>query len=98
MPILIQIGIKTDPHADPTPKFNTCWKIRNLFFTFNHSIATLQCFIFLVSVKCDIFFSILDGILKSSGEKVYIIIFFICLELIPDPDRLAEVPDHDPSK
>ncbi len=48
--IRIRIGIKTnaDPHADPIPKFCTCWKIRFFYFLlFSHSIVSLQCVIFL---------------------------------------------------
>jgi hypothetical protein len=39
------------------------------FFTFSHSIASLQCFIVLISVECVIIFSILDSILKFSWNK-----------------------------
>ncbi len=35
-----------DPHADPTTR-----KTKIKFFTFNHSIANLQCFTFLINVK-----------------------------------------------
>ncbi len=35
-----------DPHADPTPSFKHVGKSE-----FTHSFASLQCFIFLISVK-----------------------------------------------
>ncbi len=41
----------TDPHADPTPSFTHVGK-SDFVFTFRQNIATLQCFIFLISVKC----------------------------------------------
>ncbi len=39
-----------EPHVD-LPKFYTCWKIR-FYFTFSHSVSSLQCFAFLIIVKC----------------------------------------------
>jgi hypothetical protein len=57
--------------------------ILEFFFTFSHSFAILQCFIFLISVKHDQIFIILDSILKFCGKKVQFINFFMCLALIP---------------
>jgi len=34
-----------NPHVVPT-QFYTCWQIRIFIFTFSHSIASLQCFVF----------------------------------------------------
>jgi len=41
--IRIRIGIKTDPHGDPTPSFILVRK--SDFFYFCHSVANLQCFV-----------------------------------------------------
>ncbi len=49
--------------ADPHHKCYTCWKIRNL------GIASLHCFIFLISVQGVIILINLDNILKFSGKK-----------------------------
>jgi hypothetical protein len=54
-------------HADPTPSFTHVGK--SVFYTFCHFIVSLQCFVFLISVKCVIIFSILNTILKFSGKK-----------------------------
>jgi hypothetical protein len=62
-----------DPHADRTPSFTHVGKSEKI--TFSHNIASLQWFIFLISVKGVIIFSILDSILKFSGKKVYFINF-----------------------
>ncbi len=40
-----------------------------IFFTFSHSITSLKCFIFLISVKYIIIFNILDSMLKYSVKK-----------------------------
>jgi hypothetical protein len=45
------------PHADPTPSFTHLRK-PEYFFSFIHSIAKLQWFVFLISVKCAIILSI----------------------------------------
>ncbi len=52
---------EADPHADPTPSFTHVGKLE-YFFTFSHSIATLLCFLFLISVKCAIILHFLDRI------------------------------------
>ncbi len=57
-----------DPQADPTPKFYICWKIRN-FATFSQSIVTLQCFIFLISVRCVLCFQYFKQYVEISGKK-----------------------------
>ncbi len=53
-----------DPRADPTPSFTYgMLEKENLnFFTFSHSFARLQCFIFLISVKGVIILSFLNSI------------------------------------
>jgi hypothetical protein len=48
-----------DLYADSTPSFTHF----GIFFTFSHSFAILQCFIFLISVKDVQIFSILDSIM-----------------------------------
>ncbi len=57
---------------------------QNFYFTFNHNIATLQCFIFLISVKC-VMFQYLDSILKFAGTEtsLFFINLSISLKLIP---------------
>ncbi len=56
-----------DSHADPTPSLTQIGK--SDFFTFSPCIVSLQCFFFLISVKCVIIFSILNTILKFSGKN-----------------------------
>jgi hypothetical protein len=53
---------EADPHADPTPSFTHAGKSEYFFVTFSHSIASLLCFIFLISVKCAIILNFLDRI------------------------------------
>ncbi len=57
------------PHADPTQSFTQVGK--SDFFTFGHSIATLQCFIFLISVKCVICFRCFRKHIEISWKKVF---------------------------
>ncbi len=58
------------------------------FFTFSHSIASLQCFIVLISVECVIIFSILDSILKFSGTSlVYQLFHLLGNDTVPDPAK-----------
>jgi hypothetical protein len=75
--------------------YSTCWKIR-FYFSFSHSFATLQCFIFLISVKCVKIFSILDSILRFLSAWNWHNPDW------PDPDRHAlkvdPYPDSDPAK
>ncbi len=58
MSIQIQIpGLATKQCRSPCgsyPKFYSCWK--SYYFTFSHSIDTLQCFFFLISARCVIWF------------------------------------------
>ncbi len=54
-----------DPHRGSYPKFHTCWN-PNFCFTFSHSFASLQCFIFLISVKDVV---ILDSMVLKFCEK-----------------------------
>ncbi len=65
--IRIQTGIKTT-YADPTPQVLHMFENQN-FFTFSKSIASLRCFIFLISVKCVIIFRILDSRMEFYGKK-----------------------------
>jgi hypothetical protein len=71
-----------DPHADPTSSITHVVKAKK-FFTFCHRIAILQCFIFLISVRCVVCFQYFG--------KVYFINFFICLELIPNRFGLIRI-------
>jgi hypothetical protein len=64
-----------DPHVDLSPSFTHVGK-SEYFFTFIHSIARLQCFSFLISVKCAAICSVFD-ILQFSGKKVKFINFTI---------------------
>jgi hypothetical protein len=68
--IRIRIGIKMMqihiPHMRILPQVSTS----DFFFTFNHSFASLQSFIFLISVKYVIIRSILDRILKFCGASI----------------------------
>jgi hypothetical protein len=52
-----------DPHADPTPSFTSLRKSEYFFYT---AMPFCNYFIFLISVKCAIIFSIFDPILKFS--------------------------------
>jgi hypothetical protein len=93
------------PQADPRyPKFHTCWKIRNCF-NFSHSIATLQCFIFLISVKCDVCFQYFGQHIEISGKRSTLSTFsfswnsygiWIGMLLIPIPIRIRQ-NDADPT-
>jgi hypothetical protein len=61
--------------------------------TFYHSFASLQCFIFLISVKGVMISIIFDSILKFSDLPG--------IEIVPDrsdPDRHALDADPDPTK
>jgi hypothetical protein len=49
--------------------------IESIFFTFIHIFASLQCFIFLISVKDVINLCILDSILTFCGKKYDLSIF-----------------------
>jgi hypothetical protein len=82
-------------------------EILDLFFTFSHSIASLQCFIFLINVKqmCHNFqYFGVDCTLKFSGKSlVYQLFHLNGIDTDPDlpnPDRLAldGDPDPDPAK
>jgi hypothetical protein len=54
----------------PQVLHNTVQMLKNQnFFSFCHSMFSFQCFIFLVSVKGVIIFSIIDSISKISGKK-----------------------------
>ncbi len=57
-----------DSHTDLPPSFTHVGNLE-IFCTFSQSTACLQCFIFLLSVKGIIIFSILDSIMKISGKK-----------------------------
>ncbi len=50
-----------DPDLDPTPSFTYVRK-SEIFWTFIHSSASLQCFIFLTIVIDVIIFNILDSV------------------------------------
>jgi hypothetical protein len=65
MPILMQILLQVLP----------------MFYTFSPNIATLQFFIFLISVKCVLCFHYFGQHIEK-WEKIQFINFFICLELI----------------
>jgi hypothetical protein len=71
-----------DPHVETTPK---CLKIRKkIFFQSQHCHFTVQCLIFLVSVKCVICFQYFGQHIEILWKKVYNFMnFFICLELLP---------------
>jgi hypothetical protein len=78
-----------DPHADPTPSFNI-----RFFYAFSRSFASLQSFIFLISVKDVIIRSILDIILKFCRASIVYHLFHIP-GIDTDPDRHAD-PYKDP--
>ncbi len=94
-----------DPHQnvmDPQhcrfssyPKFYTCWKIRFLF-TFGYSIATSQCFIFLISVRCVrcvICFAVFWTAYRNFLKNFHFLHFFLCLELLP-----IRIRQNDPTR
>jgi len=88
--IRIQTGIKTT-HADPTPQVLHMFENQN-FFTFSQSIASLQCFIFLISVKSVIiFYTYFGQHIEIKGKYLY---YKIChlLGFVTDLDQ----PDPDP--
>jgi hypothetical protein len=57
---------------------------QNDFFTFNHSSASLHCFIF-VSVLGVIFFNIRDSILKFSGKNYNLALHLVEIDANPYP-------------
>jgi hypothetical protein len=83
--------------VEPTLSFTHVEKL--YFFAFSHGIASLQCFIFLTSVNCDIF-SILDNICRNFQEKSLVyqlsISFAWNLILIRQMMRIRPDPDPDP--
>ncbi len=82
MPIRIRISIKIMPiPMRILPKVSHLLENPNLFLLLVAAFAALRCFIFLISAKDVITFSILDSILKFCGKKF--INFFIWLALIP---------------
>jgi hypothetical protein len=89
MPILIRSDWRqndADPHANPTPSFTHVGK--SYFFTLVTALpVNIQWFIFLISVKCVIIFSIFDSILKLSGKKVlFIKLHLLSIDTNPGPD------------
>ncbi len=82
-------------------KFNTCRKIQFIFFIFSQSLASLQCFIFLTSVKDVIILIILNSILKFCGKKYTLVNKLFHTDNDPDrldPDRHALDDVHDPDR
>ncbi len=84
-------------NANPNP-YPDCIKTiyrtqygKSYFWSFSHSIASLQYFIFLISDKCVQISSILDSILKCSGKKFSFYQLFNLTGIDTDPDL-------DPSK
>jgi hypothetical protein len=68
--LLVQRGNAASQHCHLSLVENSSTrKTKTKFFTFNHSIANLQCFPFLISVKYVIIFNIFDKILKFSVKK-----------------------------
>ncbi len=55
------------------------------FFPFIHSIASLHCFIFLISAKGVIIFSILDSILKFYWKKYSLSLHLVEMDKDLDP-------------
>ncbi len=80
--------IDADPDPDPDPTLS--------LWTFIHTNASLHCFILLI--RSVIIFSILDSILKFSGEKSSLSLHLVEIDTDPDPDRLARDADPDPAK
>ncbi len=62
--------------------FRHVWK-SEFFLLFCHSIASLQCFIFIISVKYVIIFKSFDSILKFPGKKFSLSTFSSAWSLIP---------------
>jgi hypothetical protein len=77
------------------PKFYTCCKI--IFFTCSHCIASLQCLIFLISVRCVNIFCILDTILEFSGKMFHLFGNATDPDR-PDPESITLDADPDPAK
>ncbi len=102
-PLRIRIfGIKTMPILTwiLTPSLTHMGRIW-IFSPFNHSIATLQCFIILISVKCVLIFCTLD-----TGQHIeifwktvllYQLFHMLRIDTDPDPSKLMRTrPDPDP--
>ncbi len=68
------------------------------FFIFSHSIVSLQCFIFIFSVKCTIIFSVFFTHYWNFLEKSQVYQLFNLLGLDTDPDRHSLDADPDPAK
>ncbi len=89
-------------HIDAVPDPDTAWhqndaNPQNFYFIFSHSIASLQCFIFIIRVKCAIIFRIFDTILKFSGKsQVYQLFNLLGLDTVSD--RYSLNADPDPAK
>ncbi len=75
-----------DPHADPIPSFILLENLK-FCFTFSHNTARLQWFIILFSVNGVLIFSILNSILKFSGEKAYQLYHVLEIDTDPDPAK-----------
>jgi hypothetical protein len=105
MPILIliriRIGIKTMPILMRVlPQVLHMLENRTKKITFSHSISSLQSFIFLISVKSVIIFSMFDSILKFS-EKSKVYQLFHLFELIYRSGfgkMMRSRPDQDPQR
>jgi hypothetical protein len=80
------------PHLDPTRSFTHAGK--SDIFTFSHSIASLQCFLFLVSDKTCHIFQYFGHHIDISGKKfVYQLFHLLGIDTVrTDPDRHALIP------
>jgi hypothetical protein len=89
--IRIQIGIRTMPILmGILPQVLHLLENQN-FFTLCHSIVSLQCFIFLISVKCVIIFSA-----EIFLERSLVYLFHLFgIDTDPDPD-LEKLRGSDP--
>jgi hypothetical protein len=69
------------------PQFFGMFKNQNLIFSLSNSIAILQCFTFLIRVKCQNF-HYLDSILKFAGKNlVYQLLSWFGIYTDPDPAK-----------
>jgi hypothetical protein len=79
-----RLRLDADPDPDPVEKSQNC-------LTFIHSIATLHCFVFLVSAK-GVIFNILDSVVKFSGKKHSLALHLVKTYTDPDPALAPDPP------
>jgi hypothetical protein len=88
-----------DHHANPTQSFTNTENKEKIKITLYYSFASLQCLIFLISVKGVMIFSIFDSILKfSEKSKVYQLFDLSGIDLSGSDKMMRIRPHPDPQE